>query len=99
MESFGIIGKGYDFMNVIHEWGAHKPEQIIQLIQYAIQILQLPQVILLTPCDLTETFQKVFEKHGKEEKYPMGLMKKIQLPNASLKKKEDSFFIWGLDSI
>lgn len=96
--AYALIGKGYDMVGVIHEWGAKDLSDLIALIDYCASTLPFESLMLLLPegvdavwkarlVDLTESY----------EKHSMALIK----PLNQKQKREDlsSLFVWGLDSI
>jgi hypothetical protein len=95
--AFALIGKGYDMMGVIHEWGCTDAAYLLDLVHFVRSEQELPQCMLLTPGELKPALhQAILAQATAVEAVPMALMK----PLAAGKEKElKQLFIWGLDSI
>lgn len=95
--AFALIGKGYDMMGVIHEWGCTDAAYLLDLVHFVRKEQELPQCMLLTPGELKPTLhQAILAQASAVEAVPMALMKTL----AGGKEKElKQLFIWGLDSI
>jgi N-acetylglutamate synthase-like GNAT family acetyltransferase len=95
--AFALIGKGYDMVGVIHEWGCTDAPYLLDLVHFARKEQELPQCMLLTPGELkAEWHQAIIAQASAVEAVPMALMK----PLLEGKDKElNQLFIWGLDSI
>ena len=97
LKAYAFMGKGYDMMGVVHEWGAQHPQDLLSLLHYAGLQYQYEQVMLLAPGSLDEGWQKGFEAQAHaSEKVPMAWAKTLSAERPS---SLDQLFIWGLDSI
>jgi GNAT superfamily N-acetyltransferase len=95
--AFALIGKGYDMMGVIHEWGCTDIPYLLDLVHFVRREQELPQCMLLTPGELTPSWhQDILAQATAVEAVPMALMKSLTGKNA---KELNQLFIWGLDSI
>jgi hypothetical protein len=93
-----LIGKGYDMVGVIHEWGATDVDTMMNLIDHIAKTLPFEALMLLVPESIESSWKAVLVKHSESyEKHPMALVKYLN----TKEKREDysSLFIWGLDSI
>jgi len=93
-----LIGKGYDMVGVIHEWGAIDQETLLALIDHMAVTLPFESLMLLVPEKIETSWKTLLIKHSESyEKHPMALVKYLH----KTQKKEDysSLFVWGLDSI
>lgn len=93
-----LIGKGYDMVGVIHEWGATDVDMMMILIDHIAKTLPFEALMLLVPESIESSWRSVLVKHSESyEKHPMALVKYLN----TKEKREDisSLFIWGLDSI
>ncbi len=96
---FAIIGKGYDMVAVIHEWGLSGINDIKQAVYDCRELLDSPSITLLSPGVVDEKWLEEFTRASAIiERHPMALANIIE---SSLIDKEslDQCFIWGLDSI
>ena len=94
-----LIGKGYDMVGVMHEWGAKDIQDLLYLIDHLANALPFESLLLLVPDGLESSWKKaLIELSESYERHPMALIKYL---NQREKKREDfsSLFIWGLDSI
>lgn len=95
--AFALMGKGYDMMGVIHEWGCTDAPYLLDLIHFVRKEQQLPQCMLLTPGELkTSWHQAILAQASAVEAVPMALMKTL---GEDKEKELNQLFIWGLDSI
>jgi len=96
--AFYILGKGYDLIGVMHEWGAKTPHHLASLIKWSQIKFQLPELMLLIPHALRESWGSHPSLRGKDSEHHMALWH----PNPCSSLSDDdveNFFIWGLDSI
>jgi hypothetical protein len=85
---------------VIHEWGAHKPEELIQDIQSILETWDIPELLLLTPSHLPHHWIQHFKQHCKRyTEHPMALGLPIGHRGREAIVALTQSFIWGLDSI
>lgn len=95
--AFAILGKGYDMIGVIHEWGCRDPDFLIDLMHFIMQDRALPQCMLLAPRELEPAWHgQIVAQAAAVELVPMALMKPLA---RACEKELDQLFIWGLDSI
>lgn len=95
---YAMIGKGYDMIGVIHEWGALEPVYLIDLIHQIRRDKALKQCLLLAPhCLETSWYKALVEEAYAVETQAMALIK--ELGQASVVSDLENLFIWGLDSI
>jgi len=96
--AYTLLGKGYDMMGVIHEWGAEDPIFLLDLIHFIRREKSMPQCMLLAPAELDPSWHQDFlEEASAVEALPMALVKVL---HASRSREElQNLFIWGLDSI
>ncbi len=93
-----LIGKGYDMVGVMHEWGAKDVNDLLALIDYAASKLPFESLMLLVPDQLEVNWKSTLVGLSESyEKHPMALIKYL----TQKQKREDysSLFVWGLDSI
>ena len=96
--AYSLVGKGYDMIGVMHEWGFSNHEALFQLIKHICRTLPFEAIRLLAPEGLETTLKTALERAcAFHEKHAMGLIKVL----GQKQKREDfaSLFIWGLDSI
>jgi GNAT superfamily N-acetyltransferase len=95
--AFALMGKGYDMMGVIHEWGCTDPAFLLDLVHFVRRDQELPQCMLLSPGELKPSWHQDILAHASAvETVPMALMKPL---NEEKEKELNQLFIWGLDSI
>ncbi|WP_141736050.1 GNAT family N-acetyltransferase [Oligoflexus tunisiensis] len=95
--AFALIGKGYDMMGVIHEWGCTDAAYLLDLVHFVRRDKDLPQCMLLTPGELQPAWhQEILAQASAVEAVPMALMKVLE---KGKEKELHQLFIWGLDSI
>ena len=94
--AYAIVGKGYDMMGVIHEWGYIVEEAMSYLINVIIKGLNLNQILILAPLATNLDFigLEVIER----QIHPMAWARFLGTANSAHIYK-DNLFIWGLDSI
>lgn len=92
-----IIGKGFDMLNVIHEWACEDPSELVSVINEILNIYELDQLRLLSPFYRNEKTNKIFiDEANHYEKKPMAWIKPL---DNTQKYNLEEMFIWGLDSI
>jgi GNAT superfamily N-acetyltransferase len=97
MVGFALMGKGYDMMGVIHEWGCTDAAYLLDLVHFVRRDQELPQCMLLTPGELPASWhQAILAQASAVETVPMALMKILR---EGKEKELNQLFIWGLDSI
>ncbi len=98
LSAYILIGKGYDMVGVMHEWGASDIQDLLSLIDHVAKTLPFESLMLLVPESIDLNWKKelirLAESH---EKHSMALIKYL----SQTQKREDlsSLFVWGLDSI
>ncbi|MBC7661473.1 MAG: GNAT family N-acetyltransferase [Chitinophagaceae bacterium] len=93
-----LIGKGYDMVGVMHEWGAVDQTSLLTLIDQVATVLPYESLMLLVPDSLETSWKSSLIAYSESyEKHPMALIKYL----TKKQKREDysSLFVWGLDSI
>ncbi len=97
VRAYALVGKGYDMLGVIHEWGAQSPQELESLIASIARLNEVEDTLLLAPGSLDAAWLKCLRglAKGKEE-VPMALAKVL---DPQIEKELDELFIWGLDSI
>jgi len=100
LTAFAILGKGADMESVVHEWGGHSPNDVLNLLSFILADSKLEAAMLLAPKSLAGEFHMDLNKFSSGmEEHAMALA----WTNPNLPKKElqqlESLFIWGLDSI
>jgi len=97
--AYAIIGKGYDMMGVVHEWGAENPLQLHLCLSTIADYRQLPELHLLAPYYIEESWLRFFRSMAiEEQRLDMALVKPLTADWQSLPAISEGF-IWGLDSI
>jgi hypothetical protein len=97
--AYAIIGKGYDMMGVVHEWGAEDPARLQHCLSAISTNLQLTELYLLTPYYIDEPWLTLFRSMAKEElRLDMALVKPLRSEWQDQLAISEGF-IWGLDSI
>jgi GNAT superfamily N-acetyltransferase len=97
--AFAIIGKGYDMIGVVHEWGASAPDILMKGIRDVAEDQKFDDVILLCPNNLAPEWLAEFKKVAKDvQKHDMALACPLR-EDQKLKHALAACFIWGLDSI
>lgn len=98
LAAYVLIGKGYDMVGVMHEWGAKSLEDLLALIDFVAATLPFESLMLLVPDGMDTTWKSTLTGFSESyEKHPMALVKYL----SQTQKREDlsSLFVWGLDSI
>ena len=102
-KAFGILGRGYDMMLVVHEWGASSPSDLLSGLHDIATFVDIEEIGLLAPFSLAKDWREEFRKHAfRIDKNPLCLMyvpERSPLAGEPLKLWNSEGFIWGLDSI
>lgn len=102
-KSFGILGKGYDMMTFVHEWGASSPGELLACVSDIAEKTELQEIGLLAPQSLPQDWMNELRKHTtRVEKNCLCMMyvpKGSPIEGQALERWNDQGFIWGLDSI
>jgi N-acetylglutamate synthase-like GNAT family acetyltransferase len=99
MDSFFIMGKGYDMAGVIHEWGCANQNHLLSGVLNIMEITGLEEIILLCPGGINKTWLDYLTRFSrKREVHPMALYCPLVEDKAVHKLLHESF-IWGVDSI
>ena len=94
-----LMGKGYDCVGVIHEWGAETPMALLGGIQRTMTVSGREDLILLAPGSLASSWTQILSNHAVRcETHPMALCHQIKA-GTGLSGVLKDLFIWGLDSI
>lgn len=94
VEGFCILGKGYDMIGVVHEWGAREPAILERLLQHILAKTGWQNLTLLAPPKLDTKWEQWLD--GQEcSLHPVGLLQALT-PQAKI--LETAFF-WGMDGI
>ncbi len=95
--AYALMGKGYDMVGVVHEWGAREPKELLKLLSYICQDSDLEQTMLLSPAGLSAHWRRTLAAVAAlNEELPMALMRVIDPRHQS---SLENLFVWGLDSI
>ena len=95
---YALLGKGYDMMGVIHEWGVHDMNHLIDIVHTIRLSDKLENCILLAPFLLENAwYRELLLESSALDTLPMALIK-ILSPDLALDRLSN-LFIWGLDSI
>jgi GNAT superfamily N-acetyltransferase len=99
VERYYVIGKGYDMVNVIHEWGCNSPMDLYTDVLQIADELDFASVTVLCPPTINPTWLTTLKcLNAMEESCPMALVKLLKNDPVFQKNLSQSF-IWGLDSI
>lgn len=99
ISGYGILGKGYDMIGVIHEWGATSPSILKKIIAHAFRRTGFSQLVLLTPQPAPLKIKNVLRSWAFEEvDHHLGLCCDLSGKGTECFNSEE-LFIWGLDSI
>ncbi len=90
--AFAIIGKGYDLMGVVHEWGLQPNIEPEIFFQSLAGLINFNEIIILSPHPIGKNFAS--NTKGRMETHPLALFK---IFNQDLNPNQ--LFLWGLDSI
>lgn len=95
--AYAVMGRGKDFIGVIHEWGAISFSHLQELINNIFASSHLSEILLLSPAELPQEFSIGLSKLSKNiEQQPMAMAKVF---NTKIKAQLEEVFVWGLDSI
>ncbi len=97
VKAFAAMNRGYDFLGVIHEWGAEDAKSLISLLKSIPSAAGLEEVTVLSPCYTSEMWLQALRSIcSAESKHPMAYGWSHNETNL-----EDlaTTFIWGFDSI
>lgn len=95
IKAFLILGKGYDMMGVIHEWGRTSDGALNCLLDEILKELNTDTIMMLSPEILNLELDNILTVE--QNKHQMAWIQYIKDEKKSL--YNNSFFIWGLDSI
>jgi predicted acetyltransferase len=95
IKAFFILGKGYDMMGVIHEWGRTSDRALNYLLDAILKELHGDDILMLSPEILNLDLDNVLMVE--QNKHQMAWIRYIADEKKAL--YNNSFFIWGLDSI
>lgn len=98
LQSYFILGKGYDMIAVVHEWGAKSPDVVLGALKHIVEATSWEKIWLLSPLGIGEQWLSAFRPFVESlETHPLALAKfKEHSPVGKLLQES---FIWGLDSI
>lgn len=101
INNFFIIGKGYDMIYTIHEWGFSTPDAAIIALTTACEFFKISNIFLLCPKSINDEYKNYFKKLCTDWKtQPMAWMKILDKNKENeIKESIENGFIWGLDSI
>lgn len=98
IDAFAILGRGSDFIAVIHEWGFSNPHSFAQIIAHIFRVTCWNNLKIISPQKLNDfhlSFFQAYQAHPNQTAMAMAKnspQQKIQIP-------WHDCFIWGLDSI
>ncbi|MGE0172807.1 MAG: GNAT family N-acetyltransferase [Oligoflexales bacterium] len=99
IERYYLIGKGYDMVNVIHEWGCNNPVDLYNDVVDIGHELDFPSVTLLCPPTIEPSWIQTLKcLSATEETCSMAMIKYLN-DTDSFREKLSQCFIWGPDSI
>ncbi|MFW7379367.1 MAG: GNAT family N-acetyltransferase [Oligoflexus sp.] len=99
VQAYTILGKGYDMMGVVHEWGSESADFLEVCLGHILQFHQFDKIYLLSPYYIAENWLSFYHSKAiSKQKLAMALVKPLSI---SWKHRElaERGFIWGLDSI
>lgn len=98
IQSYALMGKGFDMQGVVHEWGG-SPLALSDSLAAMAQYNQMREIMVLAPGGLDQSWLDFFGPGilGMET-HAMGLVKWLS-PDTRIAEKLSELFIWGLDSI
>ncbi len=98
IQSYALMGKGYDMQGVVHEWGGN-PLALTESFAAMAQYNQMRELMILAPGGLDHSWLEFFGPGilGVET-HAMGLVKWLS-PDTRVAENLSELFIWGLDSI
>ena len=92
-----IIGKGFDMVNVVHEWACKEANELVYTIREILEVYEMDQLRLLSPFYRNDKANTIFlQEADNYEKNPMAWIKPL---DTTQKYNLEEMFIWGLDSI
>ena len=95
---YALLGKGYDMIGIIHEWGALDPSYLTDLIYFIFSGQEMKQCMLLAPSRVGSKWLKKFKEGSSSHvTQPMAWVKILSEKRS--RDELDQLFIWGLDSI
>ncbi len=93
-----VIGKGYDMIGVVHEWGFREWNAMVSAFTYILTTTSVDQFYLLSPAwKMDKKVEKVATIASSIQEQPMCFYRPIA-KNQQLSCLEN-LFVWGLDSI
>lgn len=99
LQAYAVLGKGYDMIGILHEWGARSVASILLIANYILENTEMDSIELLSPKTLNSDFiSKLSEQSIQQESHAMAFIKKLT-PQGIPQGVIDHTFIWGLDSI
>jgi N-acetylglutamate synthase-like GNAT family acetyltransferase len=100
IDAYFVIGKGYDMVGVIHDWGAVNAQILIHGVFDCFKQKKWRQLLLLAPAALSPSWDNVFFNYATScSTHDMALALNLN-PHQTLEPKLlKQGFIWGLDSI
>lgn len=99
IESYAVIGRGFDLAGVIHEWGATEPAALIATVKHILEKVQMPEIMVLTPSTIDSDWHSALTDFADQKvEHPLALV--CMLDNSDkVRQLVERSFIWGLDSI
>ena len=94
LEGFCVMGKGYDMIGVVHEWGAKNAAVMEGLLQHILYATGWREITLLVPSEL-DTKWELWLESQEGSQHPVGLLHPLTPQAEALEKA----FFWGLDGI
>jgi GNAT superfamily N-acetyltransferase len=100
-DAYVVVGKGYDMVGVVHDWGGSAAADAISGVQTALRAGAWPELMLLAPAALAGGWLETLRKYAAgEEAHAMALGRFLgDGESPELVKLGAALFIWGLDSI
>ena len=98
-QRYFIMGKGYDMVGVIHEWGAESPAALAGGVLEIMTLTGVENLIVLAPGSMASRWVEELSQYAvKCETHPMALCYQNK-EGSQLDIILREFFVWGLDSI
>ncbi|MBP9706807.1 MAG: GNAT family N-acetyltransferase [Oligoflexales bacterium] len=95
--AYAVMGRGKDFIGVIHEWGSLNFFHLHETINTVFASSLFSEILLLSPADLPQEFSIGLRSFSEKiELLPMAMAKVF---NSKIKAELEEIFVWGLDSI
>lgn len=86
-----VEGRGSDLRQIVHEWGAVSPEDLLAALSSLMQLRGLDHIMLLSPKEISSSWDRVLSHNAESVTiHPMALVDSDGF---------DDLFVWGLDSI